>query len=84
MSKFKAGDLSIAEFEKKYPNPTLLAVQPHSFKVLTDPEDLREWEKMQSDKANLKATAKARLASEVHATGGTCCESNNTNDCDQD
>lgn len=84
MATFKASDVSASEFITKYPNPTLIAVQPTSFKVLTDPDDLIEWEKMLADKHNLKAGAKARLASEVHASGGTCCESNNTNDCDED
>jgi hypothetical protein len=76
--------MSPGEFFQKYSKPTLLAVQPDSFKVLDDPEELREWEKMLADQNSLKSDARIRLASEVHASGGTCCESNNTNDCDED
>ncbi|MBX5083060.1 hypothetical protein HJB56_09830 [Rhizobium lentis] len=81
---FKAADVPAQEFIKKYPKPVLLAVQPDTFKILTDPDDLKAWEQMLSDQANLKVSAKARLANEVHASGGTCCESNDTNDCDED
>ncbi|MBY5811795.1 hypothetical protein [Rhizobium leguminosarum] len=84
-STFKAADIPAEEFVKKHPKPTLLAVQPKTFKVLTDPDDLKAWEKMLSDKANLKVSAKTRLANEIHASGGTCCESGSpSNDCDED
>lgn len=82
---FKAQSVPASEFLAKHKKPILLAAQPDSFKVLSDPEDLRAWEKMLSDQLSLKSGAKARMANEIHASGGTCCESGNpSNDCDED
>lgn len=85
MATFKAPSLSTKDFLSKYPNPVVFTAQPSEFKVLEDPADLKAWERMLADDLGLKAGAKVRLGDEIHASGGTCCESGApTNDCDQD
>lgn len=83
-STFKAKDLSEKEFYSGYPRPLILHFQPTSFKILEDPEDLRKWESLLIENVGLRGIVRENIAQEIFANGGTCCESGNTNDCDQD
>jgi hypothetical protein len=85
MAQFKAPSIPAEDFHRKYPRPVLFTSQPREFKVLDDPADLREWEQMLANEVGLKSASRVRLADEIHASGGTCCESGNpSNDCDED
>jgi hypothetical protein len=85
MDKFKARAIPAQEFHAKYPKPVMFVAQPAEFKVLTDPEDLREWERMLAQDVGLKAAARVKMADQIFAGNGTCCESGSpSNDCDED
>lgn len=81
---FKAEDVSAEKFLTRFSKPVVLHFQPTTFKVLEDPEDLRLWEAMLIERVGLRGVVGKQIAEELHANGGTCCESGNTNDCDQD
>jgi hypothetical protein len=82
--EFKAPIMSSADFHAKYGKPILLAAQPDTFRVLTDPDDLRKWEAMLAQSLGLKLDALNRIA-ETHLASYTSCESGNpSNDSDED
>ena len=84
MDDFKAAPISAADFHAKYQKPILLAIQPDTFRVLTDPDDLLKLEAMLARSIGIKAHALAKMAS-AHLDSYTCCESGNpTNDSDED
>jgi len=83
-SKFKADDMPMEKFVSRFPKPIIFNFQPSSFKIMDDPEDLRLWESSMVENVGLRGIVGKRIADEIHANGGTCCESGNTNDCDQD
>lgn len=86
MSKcdFKAEDIPASKFVTRYAQPLIMNFQPTSFKILEDPEDLRMWEGLLIENVGLRGIVGKNIAEEIFANGGTCCESGNTNDCDQD
>ena len=64
--------LSLSEFTSAYEQPVVLAFQPTQFRVLDEPDELRQWE------ANL--VRRVGLKFPVGALGalkklGTCCDS---------
>lgn len=83
-STFKAEDIPAEKFSARYSQPLIMNFQPTSFKILDDPEDLRKWESLLIENVGLRGIVGKGIADEIHANGGTCCESGNTNDCDQD
>lgn len=85
MTDFGGKELDAESFLSEYQQPILLAAQPTRFKILNEPDDLKAWEKMLADSLSLKSGAKSRMVNEIHASGGTCCESGSpSNDCDED
>jgi hypothetical protein len=82
---FKADEIPSEKFTTRYPQPLILNFQPRSFKILKGPEDLRLWESLMIERVGLRGIVGKNIAEEIHANGGTCCESGSpTNDCDQD
>ena len=71
---YKAPQVAAADFVKQHGKPTVLSFQPDSFRLLTDPADLREWE------AKLKRDL--GLPADIEHITETCTDSGN--DCDTD
>jgi hypothetical protein len=72
---YKAPQVPAKEFMAKHGKPTVLSYQPDSFRLLKDPEDLREWE------AKLKRDLGFGSMDLEHITE-SCTDSGN--DCDTD
>lgn len=66
------------------PRPILFQGQPASFAILNDKDDLKAWESQLAKELGVDDAVVAQLAEAIVASGGTCCESNSTNDCDKD
>ena len=81
---FKTKDIPAKDYLKKHPQPVIMNFQPETFKILEDPEELRIWEQLLIEKVGLRSSVGRNIADEIHANGGTCCESGNSNDCDED
>lgn len=78
-------NLSAEEFNNSYPKAVLLHHQPTEFSIATEDAELREWEEILVRRVGLSASVKLRIADEIHANGGTCCESGSpSNDSDED
>lgn len=68
----------------KAASPMILQFQPDKFSVYSSAQKLREWECLLVKKVGLKKSVAGALRRAVSENGGTCCESNSTNDCDVD
>lgn len=83
-SDYTAKTIDAKEFTRKYPQPVVLDFQPETFSLLEDPEDLRRWERDLAQHVGISSALDKRIAEDLVANGGTCCESGSTNDCDVD
>jgi hypothetical protein len=84
--------LSVDEMTSRFARPVVLAFQPTSFRVLEDPDDLKQWELSMIRRVGLKLPSGSLLNIKMI---GTCCDSScpsvpvsgddlDTDDCDMD
>lgn len=83
-ARFKAESIPADRFLAEHPQPVVLHFQPKEFSILTDPEDLREWESLLVERTGVDAKVGEALRGALGNNGGTCCESGSTDDCDVD
>lgn len=78
MAEYKAKAVSAEQFQKEHGRPLVLQFQPDTFRVLKEPEDLRQWEAEVKERSGLGHLNFSAMAE-------TCTESGNpSNDCDTD
>lgn len=71
------------DLRQRRSTPVILTFQPESFFVAESPEQLGAWEKLATSRFNMPSRVVEAIRKSVDS-GGTCCESGDTNDCDAD
>lgn len=64
--------------------PVVMHFQPRKFTKFGSAAKLKEWENLLTRRVGMKRAVAHSLLESVIASGGTCCESGDTNDCDID
>jgi hypothetical protein len=71
------------ELRERRASPVILTFQPDTFFVAESPEQLRAWQEMATKRFGMPERV-IEVIVKTTDSGGTCCESGDTNDCDAD
>jgi hypothetical protein len=75
--------MSAEELASRRSRPVILSFQPDTFFVAESPEEIRAWQEMATKRFGMPERV-IEVIVRTTDSGGTCCESGDTNDCDAD